>query len=98
MLDLDEINRTILMLEEKDTTYATCERLADLYIVRDHLTGYKHRQPTPLDITGDSEFLQAVSGKDSVKVWSVMNDVMDTIRVTAPRVYANVLHRLSNIK
>ena len=58
MINTDELDKEILMLEKKDTTYANCERLAWLYIVRDHITGQRQAQPTPLDVSGESEFLQ----------------------------------------
>ena len=38
MLDLDLINNTITELENGDTTFVSCERLASLYIVRDKMT------------------------------------------------------------
>ena len=38
MLDLREIENTIEMLENGDTTFVNCEKLASLYTVRDHLT------------------------------------------------------------
>lgn len=97
MIDLDEINRTILMLEDKDTTYANCEKLADLYIVRDHVTGQQAKQPQPLDVSGDSEFLQAVDGKDSMAAWAIMDDLMDTLRVVNPKAYASVLRKFETL-
>ena len=39
MLDLKEINEEIAKLEAGKTCYPNCERLAWLYIVRDHLKG-----------------------------------------------------------
>lgn len=37
MLDMDEINKEIKKLEECNcTTYSVCQKLASLYIVRDH--------------------------------------------------------------
>lgn len=36
MLSIDEINNTIEELESGTTTFSTCEKLANLYIVRDH--------------------------------------------------------------
>ena len=40
MLDMQEIEDTIHKLEEcGDTTYSTCQKLAILYIVRDHYKG-----------------------------------------------------------
>lgn len=97
MINPEELDKEILMLEKKDTTYANCERLAWLYIVRDHVTGQQQAQPTPLDISGDSEFLQAVDGKDSVAVWDIMDDLMDTIKVTAPKVYDRILRRVKEL-
>lgn len=36
MLDLKEIHEEIAKLEKGDTTYRNCEKLAILYIVREH--------------------------------------------------------------
>lgn len=98
MISKEEIDRTILELEQKDTTFATCERLAWLYIVRDHLTGQQQAQPQPLDVSGSSEFLQLVDGCDSHAVWYVMDDLMDTVNTLLPNVYNEVLRRISSLK
>ena len=37
MVSIEIIEEEILDLEKRDTSYAVCERLAWLYIVRDHL-------------------------------------------------------------
>ena len=98
MVSREKIDSEILELETKhDTTYATCERLAWLYIVRDHITRQQTAQPTPLSVDPSSEFLQAVDGKDSVQVFAIMDDLMDTIRATAPRVYDRVMEMVRNI-
>lgn len=97
MINPDELDKEILMLEKKDTTYANCERLAWLYIVRDHVTGQQQAQPTPLDISGDSEFLQAVDGKNSVAVFAVIDDLMDTLKSVNPKVYATILNKILNL-
>ena len=36
-MNLDEINNTIATLESGETTFASCQKLAILYVVRDHL-------------------------------------------------------------
>nr|DAO63050.1 MAG TPA: hypothetical protein [Caudoviricetes sp.] len=99
MLNLDEINNEILMLETKrDTTYSVIEKLAPLYIVRDHLTGATPvTQPVPLDVNGETDFLQAVSGKDSVQVFTVIDELMSTIQATNYRLYEAVMRKVSNI-
>lgn len=97
MINPDELDKEILMLEKKDTTYANCERLAWLYIVRDHIAKQQASQPTPLSVDPSSDFLQAVNGKDSVAIFAIMDDLMDTVRVTAPRAYDSVMRRVREI-
>lgn len=98
MISKEEIDRTILELEEKDTTFATCERLAWLYVVRDHLSGMMLARPVLLQAGAESEFLQAACGKDSEKVWAVMDDLMSTLRVVNPRAYESVMRRIHAIE
>ena len=40
MLNITEINNTIIELENGDTTFANCQKLASLYIVRDKLSNH----------------------------------------------------------
>lgn len=44
MLDIHEVDRTIRELENGDTTFATCSKLADLYIVRKYFETSKEMQ------------------------------------------------------
>lgn len=97
MLNIEEINKTILDLEQHDTTYAVCEKLSWLYIVRDHLTGQQQKQPVPLSVSGDSEFLAAVNGKESTAAWVIMDDLMDTLKIVNPRVYESVLRKIKEL-
>lgn len=98
LISREKLDSEILELETRhDTTYATCERLAWLYIVRDHVTGQQAAQPTPLSVDPSIEFLQAVDGKDSVQVFAVMDDLMDTLRATAPRVYDHIMRKVRDI-
>ena len=39
MLDINEINGTIKQLEDGETTFSNCNKLAVLYTVRDYMTG-----------------------------------------------------------
>lgn len=98
MISVEELDRAILEHESRDTTYANCERLAWLYIVRDHITGYQPRQPVPVDVDGESEFLRAVHGRDSVRVWVLIDELMDTIAVVNPRLYDAVIRRIEAIE
>lgn len=96
MINPEELDKEILMLEKKDTTYANCERLAWLYIVRDHITGQMQKQSVSLDVSGDSEFLKAVNKKDSVEVFSIIDELMETISVLNPRLYSAVIQKIKD--
>ena len=96
MISIDELNKTILDLEtNRDTTYATCERLAWLYIVRDHLTQKMSKEP--LTLAGESEFLAAVNGKCGDAVWKIMDELAETVKMLHPRVYESVLKKLNDL-
>lgn len=97
MISIDEIERTILECESRDTSFANCERLAWLYIVRDHFTNQQAKQPIPLETSGESEFLQTADGKDSVKVFEVMDELMQAVQTLHPRMYQQVIDRLKSL-
>lgn len=45
---------------------------------------------------GDTEFYEAIKGKNAKDVWAVMNELMDTINIMNPRLYNGVMHQLGN--
>ena len=80
--------------------------LADLIIIKDYLfgapiydEGYSHAEPVErvVDIGGDSEFLQAVNGKDAEKVWIVIEELVDATKALHPRMYDGLIRRLKEI-
>ena len=46
---------------------------------------------------GDSDFLLAVSGKDSVKAWAVMDELMDMMMLANRKVYDATLEKIRKI-
>lgn len=97
MLNAEVIDREILELEHHDTTYATCEKLAWLYIVRDHMNGSQQVQSKPVTTSGKSEFLNALNGKDSVNAWSIMDELMETLKAIYPKAYSRVMVKISEL-
>ena len=97
MISRYEVEKAILEHESKDTSYANCERLAWLYIVRDHLTGAEMLNAGLFSPTGESDFIKAASGKDGAAVWSVLDELMETLRITNPRLYDGVMRRLDAV-
>ena len=88
MISLDEVEKTILELESKDTTFAVCERLAWLYIVRDHLMPASKFEPVAS--SGSSEFLSCVCDKNCADVWNILDSHMSELKTVYPNEY-NIL-------
>lgn len=98
MVSLEEIEKTISELEGRDTSFANCEKLAWLYIVRDHLKNYQTpTTPMPFETFGNSEFLQAVNGKGSQEVLAVIDELMETLKAIYPRAYDSVILRIESL-
>lgn len=95
MLSIEEVERTILELEKRDTTYATCERLAWLYIVHDHLTQRIVQEKARASEMDGSPFLEACSGADIAEILRVMNEHMEAVRVIYPKEYDAVVKKIS---
>lgn len=98
MLSIDEVERTILELEKRDTTYTTCERLAWLYIVHDHLTQRIVQEKARAAEMEGSPFLSACSGAEIEEILRVMNEHMDALRMIYPKEYDAVVKRIESTK
>lgn len=96
MVTIRELEGAIRECENAPTSYQTCEKLATLYTVLDHIQEpqemeYSYDLP---QVYGDSEFMQAISGQDMSAMWSVMDELMETILITNPRLYQGVMRKI----
>lgn len=99
MISLETIEREIGEIEAtRDTTYKTCERLAWLYIVRDHLrptqTPSDHRTQT---ISG-SEFLELSSGVSYPALMGILDEHMSALSVVNPRLYESLMDKIRALR
>lgn len=101
MINLETIEREINEIEARcDTTYRTCERLAWLYICRDHLKPTDSQSVTATAMvppSDGSEFLRAASGKRLDDVMDVIDEHLETIRVMFPTTYDNIIRRVRDL-
>ena len=98
MINLDEVEREIKELEARgDTTYSLCERLAWLYIVRDHIRPERADTRKTQELEG-SDFLQATSGLSYPLMMDVLNEHMQALKVVQPREYELVMDKLKRLK
>lgn len=101
MISLDVIEHEILELEmRRDTTYAACERLAWLYIVRDHLAeprdGGGGERQTPR--IGGTEFLEACSEVPYIALMGVLDEHMSALSVVQPKEYESIMSKLRALR
>ena len=99
MISEKDLNRAIDECKDTANSYTNCEKLATFLIIKDHLYGSgekaETRTETLVDYMGDSEFLNAITGKKAEDVWMVMNELMDAIAVTNPRLYDATMRKLA---
>lgn len=104
--NLKEIEWAIAELEKGESSFPVYAKLANLYTVRDKMMGRSAQQPqvsayseaAPIPETigryGDSDFLKAVEGKNPERVWTIIDDFMDSLQVVNRRAYDNLVRRL----
>lgn len=101
MIDYTEIEKEIIKVEtERDTSYATMDRLAPLYaamIYKRLCSNPEVHEPQAVSAPGDSDFLLAVAGKDSVQVWAIMDELMDSLKIVNERVYNDIMRKIQNL-
>ena len=101
MIDYSEIEKTLLESEANyDTSFAALTKIAPLYcamLYKMFSSKTAVSQPEPLDVSGDSDFLSAVSGKNSVEIFAVMDELMDTIKIINGKLYTAVMKKLDAI-
>ena len=96
MINLDMINGEITELEAKTPTYATIERLAWLYIVRDHcaIGNSPERTANVIFYDGESDFAKIVNGRKTADIMRVLDELMSTLMAMQPRLYNMVMDML----
>lgn len=97
MLSEEEVTAAIEECEKKVKTYGDCEKLATFYTIRDHMTAHDARAGEVRETIGeygDTDFLRGVAGKDAAEAWLLMDEVMTTLSLLAPRLYNGIIAKL----
>ena len=87
----------------------TCIKLASYYTILEHLQKKEEKTPMPvysyataqepknpeaITYSSETDFGQAVTGKNTEEVMQTMDELMTLIRAMAPRLYEGVMSRL----
>lgn len=91
MINVDIIEQEIIDLEKKDTSYATIERLAWLYIVKDHMTAHDRAKA---GLFVGSEFAEACSGAPMDSLMAILSEHMESLRAVYPKEYEALISRI----
>lgn len=92
---------------QRNPTSSTCIKLAAFYTIRDHLypkeiaeepVFYSRSAGPVVEWSSDTEFGQFVADHNINDILPVMDELMDTIQVLYPRLYAGVIRKLDDIK
>lgn len=96
MINIETIQNEILDLEKRDTSYATIERLAWLYIVKDHLEPVASVKT--IDARTGNRFLEACSNVPINSLLDVMSEHMTIIEALYPKEYELIIEKLKSAK
>jgi hypothetical protein len=84
----------------------TCIKLAAYYTIQKELYGdrelpaYSRAEPPVeqpeeyIDYNSGSEFSQIINGMTARDAWAIMDELMDILQATNPRLYAGVIQKL----
>lgn len=101
MFSKNELLDAIDELEMSPATYQNAEKLATFYTLYDHL--YVKKEPmnriesvreVTIDKYGDSDFLKAITDRNSQDVWMVMDELMSMLQVMQPKLYQATIDKI----
>lgn len=100
MTNLDIIRDAIDTLERQEITFAVASKLADLYIVRDHMEGVQQKvvtktEPVAVEDVPMTEFMEIVNKVGVDKALIVIDELMTTLKAVNRRLYDGVIRQLT---
>lgn len=109
MIRLDELDEAIAECQgERNPNANTCVKLAAYYALKRELYGnseisgysYDMAKSEPnniIDYQGNSEFADTIRGYDYNDILPIIEELVETVSVLLPRVYAGFLRNLKNL-
>ena len=105
MITERELLEAIKECEAEPITGSKISKLADFYTIYNHLFGmpydaaysYANQIGKTINVNGDSDFMQAVNGKDTERVMGIIDELLEAVKLLQPRMYDGVMRRISEI-
>lgn len=61
------------------------------------MTNFENQIENKINVNGDSEFLKLVNSKDQNAVFTILDELMEAIKILHPRMFNSVIDRISKI-
>ena len=90
----------------------TCIKLAAFYIIKNEMYGQQEETSpslpaysysaaseqveTVIDYYSDTEFSEAIDGRQAADIWPIIDELMSVLQATNPRLYAGVMRKINN--
>lgn len=98
MLSKSELLDAIKHCEDHISDFKDCERLASLYVIYNQRFRRKAEAEPICEVivqdVGDSEFLSAIRGKSASEMWLLMDDLMQTLEESNPKLHDYIMNRI----
>lgn len=94
MLSLEKIEKEIAELENRNTCYSVCEKLAWLYIVKDHMFNNANDKFESDIFSSDNEFYEFANYLEKDKLIKVLSEHMEKLKVLHPNEYYEIIEAL----
>ncbi len=105
MITEKELMDAIRQCEREPITQSKVAKLADFYIIYDHLFGepnfegysYTNKVENIIQTNSDTEFLVTVNGKNTEKVMAILDELMEACKILHPKMYNRVIQKINDI-
>lgn len=99
MITKSELSKVISELENAPMNYANCEKLACFYTIRNNLFEEQPAKIKTADVklSGNSDFLSIVNNKNLQDVFAVIDELMETLKITNNRLYEGVMRKIEKL-
>lgn len=104
MITKRELENAIDSIESKPCcNYDDCEKLAVYYALYNELYGQPQQPkivPTEEEIVhaiSESEFMRGVDGKQAAKIWAVIDELVESVKIVNDRLYYSLMSKINSI-
>lgn len=111
MIEPLEIRKEIARLEYEESSYSNYMKLATLYAIRDEMNKNEQEQRSggkavldPVSRAAQSparaaetDFRAAINGKSQEQVLSVIDELVDSLSISQPKLYSAVINKLNRL-